>query len=340
MKRVVYRNLPDGSFQYVHPFHVSLEGLQEAVICRDETDYDALVKILCVCAQRKNVIIIIYAVVSNHSHVAILALNQGDADSYGNELKRMTGMWIRKRYNQKEIMKHVDAKAICMDTDWYVRNALAYIPRNALDNGCRVNEYPWSGYRAMFCDGFTGEGPFRRVADLTKREKAVIMHTCDVLSGVPWLLDAKGHLVPYSFCDHVYLEQAFEGDPAFFLKTIGSQNAAEMQNKLIDGPRVMMTDGEFQKVVEETSQRWYKADVSSLTYDRKTRLVPYLFRTTHTTIPQLARATGLDREAIARIIRRPRSGEGHISEGGSSPVEMVHSTAKGRFGGEGPGPKM
>ena len=304
MKRVVYRNLPDGSFQYVHPFHVSLEGLQEAVICRDETDYDALVKILCVCAQRKNVIIIIYAVVSNHSHVAILALNQGDADSYGNELKRMTGMWIRKRYNQKEIMKHVDAKAICMDTDWYVRNALAYIPRNALDNGCRVNEYPWSGYRAMFCDGFTGEGPFRRVADLTKREKAVIMHTCDDLSGVPWLLDAKGHLVPYSFCDHVYLEQAFEGDQSFFLRTIGGVNSAEMHQKLIEVPRIMVTDSEFLKLAEDTCQRWFKSNLADVPMEKKIRLVTYLKHTTKTSIPQLSRIFGMNRETISRIVKR------------------------------------
>ena len=248
MKRIVYRKLPDGSFQYVQPFHVSLEGLEKAVICRDETDYDAITKTLCICAWRKNVIIIIYAVVSNHSHAAILALNQADADGYAMELKRMTGMWIRKRYNQKEIMKHVDAKAISMDTEWYVRNALAYIPRNALDNGCPVNEYPWSGYRAMFCNGNRGTGPFRRVADLKKREKAQLMHTCDNLSEVSWLLDEKGHLGPFSFCDYVYLEQAFEGDQSFFLRTIGSLNPAEMYHKLIESPRIMVTDGEFLKL--------------------------------------------------------------------------------------------
>ena len=339
MLRMVTRTLPDGSVRRVHPFHISMEGMETLILCRDDADYDAMVKILCVAAWRKNVIIIIYAVVSNHCHIAVLAVNQRDAEAFALEIKRMYAMWFKRRYKGKAVLRGVDAKAIWLDSDWYVRNALAYIPRNALDNGCRVQDYRWSGYRAMFSSD-THSGAVRKVTSLTKRERERIMHTGDDLEGVTWLIDEKDELVPKSFCDYRYLEQAFEGDPAFFLKTIGSQNAAEMQNKLIDGPRIMMTDGEFQKVVEETSQRWYKADVSSLTYDRKTRLVPYLFRTTHTTIAQLARATGLDREAIARIIRRPRSGEGHISEGGSSPVEMVHSTAKGRFGGEGPGPEM
>lgn len=304
MKRIVYRKLPDGSFQCVQPFHVSLEGLEKAVICRDEKDYDAMTKILCICAWRKNVIIIIYAVVSNHSHAAILALNQADADSYAMELKRMTGMWIRKRYNQKEIMKHVDAKAISMDTEWYVRNTLAYIPRNALDNGCPVNEYPWSGYRAMFSDGQMGEGPFRKVADLKKREKAQIMHTCENLSEVPWLLDKKGHLVPYSFCDHVYLEQAFEGDQSFFLRTIGSLNPAEMYHKLIESPRIMLTDGEFLKQTNDVCQRWFRADLTEIPLEKRIRLITYLKHTTKTTVPQLSRIFGMDRDTVSAIIKR------------------------------------
>lgn len=304
MKRIVYRKLPDGSFQYVQPFHVSLEGLEKAVICRDEKDYDAMTKILCICAWRKNVIIIIYAVVSNHSHAAILALNQADADSYAMELKRMTGMWIRKRYNQKEIMKHVDAKAISMDTEWYVRNTLAYIPRNALDNGCPVNEYPWSGYRAMFSDGQMGEGPFRNVADLKKREKAQIMHTCENLSEVPWLLDKKGHLVPYSFCDHVYLEQAFEGDQSFFLRTIGSLNPAEMYHKLVESPRIMLTDGEFLKQTNDVCQRWFRADLTEIPLEKRIRLITYLKHTTKTTVPQLSRIFGMDRDTVSAIIKR------------------------------------
>ena len=338
MLRMVTRNLPDGSVRRVHPFHISMEGMKTLVLCRDDADYDAMVKILCVAARRKNVIIIIYAVVSNHCHIAVLAVNQRDAYAFGLEIKRMYAMWFKRKYRGKAVLRGVDVKAIWLDSDWYVRNALAYIPRNALDNGCGVQECRWSGYRAMFSSD-NHSGTVRKVASLTKRERERIMHTGDDLEGVTWLIDDKDELVPRSFCDYRYLEQAFEGDPAFFLKTIGGQNAAEMQNKLIDSPRVMMTDGEFQKLVEETCQRWYKADISSITYERKTRLVSYLSRTTHTTIPQLARAIGLDREAIARIIRRPKSGEGHILEGEPSPEEMAHSAVRSRFDGEGHGPK-
>ena len=46
MKRIVSRMLPDGTICNVQPFHVSMEGMEKAVLCRDAADYDAFVKII------------------------------------------------------------------------------------------------------------------------------------------------------------------------------------------------------------------------------------------------------------------------------------------------------
>jgi len=306
MQRAVFHKLPDGTVCLLHPFHISMEGLETAILCRDDTDYDAMVKILCVAARRKNVLVIIYAVVSNHCHIAVLAATQQDAEAYGQEVKRMYSMWFSRRYGENARMQGVDIKAVLLDSDWYVRNALAYIPRNALDNGCNVNEYRWTGYRAMFSRE-QHLSPCRKVSELTKRERERILHTGDRLKNVNWLIDSQEELIPYSFCKYRYLEQAFEGDPAFFLKTIGGQNAAEMENKLIITPREKQTDGEFYKLASETCQRWFQTDLSELSKERKIRLILYLRRTSRTTVPQLARVFGLSRETIIRIIgkRKP-----------------------------------
>lgn len=305
MHRVVNHELPDGSIRQVYPFHISLEGLESRVLYRDDRDYDAMVKILCVAARRKNVIVIIYAVVSNHCHVAVLAAAQEDAYEYGQEIKRMYGMWFSRKYGENAVLQGVDVKAILLDTDWYVRNALAYIPRNALDNGCNVNEYRWTGYRAMFLNG-QRPGLRRKVSSLTKRKRERILHTGDDLKDVNWQIDDQEELVPDSFCDYNYLEQAFERDPAFFLKTIGGQNAAEMQEKLIDGPRKMVTDGEFLNLANETCQRWFQAELSNLSRERKFRLISYLSRTSRTTIPQTARVFGLSRDDASRALGRKK----------------------------------
>ena len=316
MQRIVQRILPDGSIRRVQPFHVCMEGQETVVLCRDNEDYDAMVKVICLCARRKNVIVIIYIVVSNHCHVGVLASSQKEAESFGAEVKRMYSMWFSKRYSRSEILKEADVKAIALDSDWYVRNALAYIPRNALDNGCNVDTYPWSGYRAMFGGDSEELSKGRRVSLLSKRECRALFHTGDSLKDVSWLVDSYGHLIPSSFCDAAYLEQVFEGDQAFFLKTIGSLNSAEMQSKLVEQPRRRFTDSEFFKLVNEVSLRYYKTELSKISINQKYRLLPYIRRTMHSTVPQLARTFGLTRDQVAAALgaRSPKSLETLPSE--------------------------
>ena len=304
MKRIVFHELPDGSVRQVQPYHVSLEGLESAVLCRDDRDYDAMVKVLCTAARRKNVIVVIYAVVSNHCHVAILAASRQDAEDYGVEIKKIYSMWFSRRYGERGIMKKMDSQALCLDSDWYVRNALAYIPRNALDNGCNVNEYRWSGYRAMFGMEPVGQ-EYQKVSEMSRRETREILHTSDKWKDVPWMVDASGQLLPASFCECHYLEQVFEGDQAFFLKTIGSQNATEMHYRLIESPRKKLPDSEYYKLANDICQRWYQTDISEIPIEKKIRLIPYLIRTTRTSIQQLARVLEMEREKVAAAFRRP-----------------------------------
>ena len=303
MKRIVQRVLPDGYTYNVQPFHVCLKGLEQAILCRDDQDYDAMVKVICVCARRKNVRVIIYCVVSNHCHVAVLAKCQADADAYAIEIKRIYSLQFQKKYRIRNLLHRIEVKAICLDTDQYVRNALAYIPKNAMDNGALVHEYPWSGFGAMFSRQETAK-TCRNVARLTFRERVAIMHTADKLSDVPWLLDKDNHLIPSSFCDCAYLEQVFNHDPAFFLRLVGGVNSAEMHYELEEKPYQKQSDSEYLKTVEDICNRWYKTGVALLSESQKRRIVPYLFRTTRTTIFQLARTIGLSPETIAEILRK------------------------------------
>ena len=299
MERSVVRKLPDGTSKRVEPYHVCLKGLEKAVLCRDEQDYDVMVKTLAVCAWRNNVIIITYSAVSNHTHTAVLAAKWEDAQAFGEDSKKVYSMYFQRKYGEEGILRRVKVKALWLDNPFYLRNTLAYIPRNALDNGGDIVSYPWSGHLAMFRQDRPNGMP---VSALTKRERRTLLHTGDSMKGVPWLLDGKGRLVPYSICDHNYLKQAFNDDQAYYLKTIGGVNVAEMRYLLEEKPFVMQSDIEFYKTVNEICGRWFNADLSALSLERKIRILPYVYRTMKTSIPQLARTFGLDRARIASIL--------------------------------------
>ena len=299
MERSAVRKLPDGSTKRVEPYHVCLKGLETAVLCRDEEDYDVMVKVLAVCAWRNNVIIITYSVVSNHTHTATLAAKWEDAQTFGEESKKVYSMYFQRKYGEEGILRRVKLKALWLDNPFHLRNALAYIPRNALDNGGDIVSYPWSGHLAMFRQDRPGGMP---VSALTKRERRKYLRTGEPLKGVPWLLDGAGRLVPYGICDHAYLEQVFNDDQAYYLKTIGGVNVSEMHYLLEEKPFVMQSDTEFYKTVNEICGRWFNTDLSSLSLERKIRIIPYVYRTMKTTIPPRARTFGLDRARIASIL--------------------------------------
>lgn len=303
MMRAIVREMPDGSARRVYPFHVSLEGLKKAIICRDEEDYDVMVKYVFLCAMAANVRVVTYVVVSNHLHVILLAENYEHAKACGDEIRRRYAMWFSYKYHERRLYhdKCVDVQWI--DTEWYLRNAIAYVFRNALDNSDSMESYPWSGYRALFCRG-RWKGWTRPVISLTKRERETIFHTNDSLQGVPWLIDADGCLEPVSATDYAYVEEVFNGSQAFLLKTIGTVNMAEMNEKLVDGPRTRLLDGDFFKLITSISDRWFSKPVSALVRTEHARLIPYIYRTTNTSIPQLARGFGISREEVADILQQ------------------------------------
>ncbi len=302
MIRYVTRKLPDGEVRTVYPFHMSLEGKDTAVLCRDDDDYDAMVKIMCVAAWKENVIIVIHAVVSNHCHSAVLATDRGRAEKFGKEVKRIYSMWLRHKYGERNFLDRTGSQAIPMETNSHIRNALAYIPRNAIDNKCQVSTYPWSGYGAMFNNRIpAGAVP---VSSLTRRESMDIMHTGRKLADVPWLLDYEDRLIPRSFCDWEYLEQAFEHDQAFWLRTVGGLNSAKMQEDLIDAPREMKSDSELYKSISEICMKWFQTPLKDTSMLQRCTILPYIYRTMRTTVSQLARVLTIAPEKVKQLLCR------------------------------------
>ena len=249
-------------------------------------------------------IVVIYIAMSNHGHATILATCQDDADAFKEEWLRMYSQYFSNKYRQRKVLRHTSAVALYLDSDWFLRNALAYVPKNALDALSRVEDYRWSGYRGMFCQGKAPKG-FRRADTLTRREKEACFHTHDSLGGLPWIVNVDGELEPATACDHAYLEAAFGHDQAFFLKTIGTVNMAEMQQKLVDNPRQRQNDTEMVKTIDDMANAWFKCGLLDLSRDKKARLLPYIYRCYRTSISQLARCFGLEPEVVSRMVGKP-----------------------------------
>lgn len=302
-QRIVTRTLPDRTVRKVYPFHISLEGMASVLLCRCEEDYDHLEKSFYIAALKANALVIIPIAMSNHGHACILAPQMQTAVLMGELIKKRHGQYLSWKYGEKAVLARTSVDVQYLDSDWYVRNALAYVPRNALEAGSRVEDYRWSGYRGMFTGGRCPQG-IRSVAAMSRREREALFRTHEDLSQVPWMVNIDGNVEPASACDYTYLESAFNHDQAFFLKTIGSLDPAEMRQKLILDKRNRQTDTQFLATVSHLAEKWYRKSIPELTMDMKARLVSYLYRAYRTNPKQLARCLQLSPEMVSEYLPR------------------------------------
>lgn len=313
-QRVTTRQLPDGTVSRVYPFHISMEGMESVLLCRDDEDYDVLQKYFYGCSWVNNVLVIIDIEMSNHGHLAVLADSLESAIRVGNAIKKNHSQYISHKYGEKSILARSDIKVLYLNSDQYLRNALAYIPRNALDTGCKIEEYQWSSYNAMFSSA-KRQGGSMMVSAMTRREKEAIFHTHADLSRVPWMIDNNGLLITQTACDHKYLEDAFLADQAFFLKTVGGLNPAEMYEILISGPRQRQNDSVFMLKASDIADKWFGKKIPNLSVEQRIRVLTHLFRTCNTTSAQLARCMQMKKEDVENAIRRSRWGRGPAISG-------------------------
>lgn len=296
------RELPDGRIVRMFPFHLSLEGDETRVLCRDEEDYDAFVKILIVCARRKDIALVAYGIVSNHAHAVFLSEAKTIADKYGDDVKKMFSMFFKRKYGEGKIMKRKGVSVLWIDSDWYLRNAIAYDIRNAMDNcAVSIEEYPWTSYSAYFRSSIPEGKP---VKALTHTEKRRIMHTGDDLTNIPWMIDNSERLIPGSICDTRYAESAFENNPSMFHQKLGTSNTAEMSRRLDENPRHFRKDEEVLRNVNYLSNKWFSTLVTDLPYEQKARLLSYYYRSNRTSVPQMARVFGVSKNEITAILKK------------------------------------
>jgi len=301
--RIHSREFPAGNIATAFPFHISMEGMESVLLCREEEDYDALQKCFYVSCWSNNVIIVADIEMSNHGHIIALAESQKAAQRAAFSIKQRHAQYIATKYKEHNILSRSDIKVIYLDTDWYLRNALAYVPRNALDTGSTIESYKWSSYRAMFSEELP-DGPNYRVSMMTRREKEAVFRTHADLGRVPWMVDKYGILIPATACEHLYAEEAFNNDQAFFLRIVGSVNCAEMELKLVTNPRKRQSDEDMRNTVRDVALRWFKTDVADLSPEMKTRIVPHLYRSHNTSVAQLARCVGLTQAQVKEYIRK------------------------------------
>ena len=193
--------------------------------------------------------------------------------------------------------RRTDSRPVPLLDNFHLRNALCYIPRNALDVGKRPDRYRWSSYRAMFSKGHF-QGAARPAGSMTYREKRVVFKTDGIAVDPGWMVTSDGVIEPVSYCDIEYAEGAFNNDIGFFLKIMGLVDDQQTEQELVISPKKMRTVGELVNIIDDHSRRLYSKPSSSLSLAQKIPLIKTVWRTNRTSVAQLARCFAMTKKEI------------------------------------------
>lgn len=296
-----YKELPDGTVARVYPYHLCFEGKDDAVLFRDGEDYDVAVKYIALSSFRCVTLLVHYVVVSNHMHIILLAASDSDPAHVADDIKKTYSMWMRRKYGESKALMRLDIKVLALDSIWYLRNAIAYVTRNALDNSRSIGTYLWSAHRAFFA-GNAASLDLKKISDFSVRRQRELLHSRTFPDNLRWQLDEALCLEPRSICDTKYVEAAFNNDIVFYMKTVGLVNLPEMKMRLTELSGELQNDTEMYKLVSEISHRWFGFSINQISLIQKARLIPYVRRKMKTTPSQLARVFGLDKERVREIL--------------------------------------
>lgn len=302
-QRIIRRTLPDGTQDFVHPFHVCTEGQEDRLLAIEEEDFRVAHNFIPICARRANVIVFVDCVLGTHMHAGILAANYKDALNFSNSYKLSMSKYHGQKYGKgKGILNRVSARPILLEDNFHVRNTVCYIARNALDMGERVDRYEWSSYRSLFCNGKI-ERPVKPVKELSARKIRELFKTADQLQDTEWMVNEAGVIEPASYCDWRYAESAFNNDPSFFMRILGTTDDKQMEQTLVRNHFQSKSNKELILVAQEKSMRRYGKPLDKLSFEEKIPLVKLLYHSLKTYPAQLSRCFGIDRDKIEWILK-------------------------------------
>lgn len=302
--RTPFKILPNGEEAKTFPFHISTKGQENRVIFKDEEDLRVVHNFIPICARRSNVIVFMDCELPTHIHAGILARSYKDAEHFGESLKISYSKYHAYKYGRDiMIFRGVDSKPTYLEDNRHLRNTICYIPRNSLDVGIRVEEYPWSGYRALFCGGQI-KCSATPLSSLSARESRRIFMTGDKLKDTGWLINKNGLLEPASYCDWKYAEGAFDNDIKFFMKVLGCSDDAQMEQEMVKDRFHRKTASELILEIEKRCLNKYNRPLSMLTDGEKIPLIKSIYFSCCTSVPQLARCFGLKRDFIEWVLEQ------------------------------------
>lgn len=283
-------------------FHICTDGNAVPWIFQDDEDFIAGVNRIAICKLITGVTVVCFILMDNHLHI-ILYGTVLKCKAFINNYKRLTGIWISRKYCISEYLKHLPPEIIPITSEESLLNTIAYIDRNSIVAGYRYmpREYPWGTARYIFQDPSCREmGSSVSLSDLTVRARRSLLKS-RVTVPTDWDVDSRGMILPKYFVDISRLERIFKS-PSRYSYFLAKKLEGEIEMSMENSKKTFLNDKELREVTRKLIIN--KFGVSDKELDIKSKLViaKELRYNYLSTVKQISRMLSLSEDLLKNFI--------------------------------------
>ncbi len=283
-------------------YHICTSGLAKELWFRDDEDYVDGMNSVAVSAWEAGVCIYCFCLMSNHVHFIVKG-SEKDCIRFIREYKRKRSFQLTFRYGNGHSIKGSDIFINEIDTEDYLKKAIAYVMRNPMAAGIAVlpTDYPWSSSNLYFADMAFRKNRYRKLAELSLNSKRKLLKSKLILPDW-YMVDNDGVVFPGSYVDYKAVERIYNS-PRRLLFHLSSTNDMEMELETGILAKSSYRDSELLASLEVVCAGQFRGRrFDSLSIRDKYLLAREMRRKYGAGAKQLARIMSLDYESLKRML--------------------------------------
>ena len=281
----------NGRSQY---YHIYSDGHFASVIFHDSADFKAAMNRLAILAHKYHIVILAFVLMDNHFHIIARAASKDDCDLFVHEFKRLTGLYLSRRYGTEGALRRMPVKVSPIETGYELKTKICYVLKNPTK--ARMDMfyyYPWGSGDLYFRKGktdFPDDGVI--VSDFGQNESRSVFQS-RTKPPAEWIV-VDGLILPSNYIPVTEVESLYS-TPRSFMYFLSLNKDDEYEQEDSDGNNMRLTDPELRQERNLLSEQLFGTPkLSDLSVQKRLTLARKL------------RAKFLcSKKQIARIVRLP-----------------------------------
>ena len=287
-------------------FHICTDGKSIPWMFQDDEDFIKGINRIGICIMKTAVAVEAFVLMDNHLHFLLWG-KMPDCKKFINLYKRLTGIWILKKYGIGNYLHGLPTEIIRLESEESLLNTIAYIDRNPLIAGYRYmpGEYPWGSSRYMFRDTDYGDDKgmvgVRTISSFTRREQKSILNS-NIIVPSDWKVNEAGMLDPRSFID-ISGQEAYFRSPMRYSFFLAKKLEGTVELEFKESQKTFIPDKELRLIVNQLVKNHYGVyGIRELGVNERLYIARKLRYNYASTLKQISRMVLLDKAALEGFI--------------------------------------